>query len=119
MHNRLKEIRLKQSFKQKDVANILNVTSATYSRYESGEIQPEKNTLIKLADFFNVSLDYLFMRTNSPDILSDNDICLCDDEKILIKKYRELDSRGKKAVDDTIDREYSFVKKDLLENKIM
>lgn len=63
--NRLKEIRKRLGLKQDDVAKYLNISAATYSRYENGIHEPDIETLIKLADFFNVSIDYLLGREES------------------------------------------------------
>ncbi len=58
--NRLKELRLNNNLLQKDMAKILNISEISYTHYE-GEyyIMPLKY-LIKIANYFNVSLDYLF-----------------------------------------------------------
>ena len=46
----------------------LNTNQNTISRYETGEREPGINELIKIADYFNVSIDYLLERTNNPNI---------------------------------------------------
>lgn len=46
----------------------LNTNQNTISRYETGEREPVINELIKIADYFNVSVDYLLERTNNPNI---------------------------------------------------
>ena len=58
--NRLKELRLENNLLQKDMANILGISEISYTHYE-GEyyIMPLKY-LIKICDYFNISLDYLF-----------------------------------------------------------
>lgn len=62
--DRLREIREDKDLLQKDIAKILNVSQQTYSRYESGEISIDKNSLIILADYYNTSVDYLLCRTD-------------------------------------------------------
>lgn len=59
----LAELRKERGCLQKEVAAYLNMTVATISNYEKGVHSPDLNTLIKLADFFNVSTDYLLQRT--------------------------------------------------------
>lgn len=59
----LKELREDKGLSQTDLANILNVTRQTISGYETGVIEPPLSTLIKLADMYNCSLDYLAGRT--------------------------------------------------------
>lgn len=56
---RLKELRLSRSLMQKDLSDFLGVERTTYVKYESGKSEPPIDNLIRLADFFGVSLDYL------------------------------------------------------------
>lgn len=65
---RLREIRKKKGLSQLKVALDLNTNQNTISRYETGEREPGLNELIKIADYFNVSIDYLLERTNNPNI---------------------------------------------------
>lgn len=62
--NRLREIREDNDLLQKDIAAILNVSQQTYSRYENGEISIDKDSLIKLATYYNTSIDYLLYLTD-------------------------------------------------------
>ncbi len=64
----LRAIREDRDIKQKDIAKILNISQNTYSQYETGVIELTAQTLVKLADFYNVSIDYLLDRTNNPKI---------------------------------------------------
>ena len=63
---RLKELRKKKGISQLRLATDLNTTQNTISRYETGEREPGINELIKIADYFNVSVDYLIGRTENP-----------------------------------------------------
>lgn len=63
----LRAIREDRDIKQKEVAEILNVSQNTYSQYETGVISLTAEVLIKLADYYNVSIDYLLDRTDNPD----------------------------------------------------
>ncbi len=65
---RLKELRKAKGISQLKLALDLNTTQNTISRYETGEREPGINELIKIADYFNVSIDYLLKRTNNPKI---------------------------------------------------
>ena len=64
----LRAIREDRDIKQKDIAKILNVSQNTYSQYETGVIALTAEILIKLSDYYNVSIDYLLDRTNNPEI---------------------------------------------------
>ena len=64
----LRGIREDRDLKQKDIAKILNVSQNTYSQYETGVISITAEVLIKLADYYNVSIDFLLDRTNNPKL---------------------------------------------------
>jgi transcriptional regulator with XRE-family HTH domain len=63
---RLKELRKKKNISQLRLATELNTTQNTISRYETGEREPGIDDLIKIADYFNISVDYLIGRTENP-----------------------------------------------------
>ena len=65
---RLKEIRKSKNISQLKLAMDLNTNQNTISRYETNEREPGINELIKIADYFNVSIDYLLERTDKPEI---------------------------------------------------
>ena len=59
---RIKELRIEKKAKQMDIADYLGVNPRAIRFYESGDREPNVDTLIKLADFFDVSVDYLIGR---------------------------------------------------------
>ena len=63
---RLKEIRKSRGISQLKLAFDLNTNQNTISRYETGEREPGIAELISLADYFNISDDYLLERTDNP-----------------------------------------------------
>ena len=65
---RLKELRTKHRISQVKLAMDLNMNQNSISRYENGEREADYETLIALADYFNVSVDYLLGRTDNPKI---------------------------------------------------
>lgn len=64
---RLKELRKQRGFTQTQVAEYLGLKLRAYQYYESGEHRPEYEKLMALADFFEVTTDYLLGRTDEPD----------------------------------------------------
>ena len=64
MEFRLKELRKQNKISQLKIALDLNMNQNTISRYENMEREADYATLIRLADYFDVSLDYLLGRTN-------------------------------------------------------
>ena len=63
----LRNIREDRDIKQKEIAAYLNVSQNTYSQYETGVISLTAEILIKLANYYNVSIDFLLDRTNNPN----------------------------------------------------
>lgn len=64
---RLKEIRKNHCISQLKLAMDLNMNQNTISRYETGDREPGIADLIKIADYFNVSIDYLVGRSDNPN----------------------------------------------------
>ncbi len=64
---RLIELKEKNNVLQKDIAKSVGLSLRSYQRYEYGERNPTSDILIKLADYFDVSLDYLVGRTDNPN----------------------------------------------------
>ena len=60
----IRDLREDNEIKQKQLADMLGVAQNTYSQYETGKIAFTDEILIKLADFYNTSVDYLLDRTN-------------------------------------------------------
>lgn len=58
----LKALRIARGLTQQQLANELNLSRVNYTRYETGASNPDYDTLIKIADYYDVSLDSLFNR---------------------------------------------------------
>lgn len=63
---RLKQLRKERNISQLKLALDLNMNQNSISRYETGEREADYRTLIMLADYFDVSIDYLLERTEDP-----------------------------------------------------
>lgn len=64
---RIRDLREDSDKKQIELAKYLNIDQSTYSDYETGKINISIEQLIKIADFYNVSLDYLVGRDDVPN----------------------------------------------------
>lgn len=64
MYQRLRVLREDQELTQKQIAEILDMSQTGYSKYETGENDVPTQVLIKLADYYNTSTDYILGRTN-------------------------------------------------------
>lgn len=60
---KLKELRQVEKLTQQQLADKLEIGRVNYTRYETGAVRPDYETLIKLADFYDISLDEFFDRT--------------------------------------------------------
>lgn len=69
--DRLKRCREEKKLSQTQVAEMLNITRQAYNHYETGNRMPTQETLVSLADLFNVSVDYLLGRTDDPNPADD------------------------------------------------
>lgn len=105
--NRLKELRLENGLLQKDVAKTIGVSPQSYGYYENEVNKPDPATLIKLANFFKVSIDYLLCRTDdfgAPMVAPMGDgERYSEEERKLIEDYRALNYSGKKLVKQTVE----------------
>ncbi len=59
MYQRIRDLREDKDLSQKQMANLLNLSQSTYSRYENGVLDVPSHVLIALAKFHKVSVDYL------------------------------------------------------------
>lgn len=68
LYPRIRDLREDNDLTQTQMSKILSCSQRVYSNYERGEIDIPTYTLIKIADFYNVSVDYLLNRTDNPRI---------------------------------------------------
>ena len=59
---KLKELRIAENLTQEQLAKNLNISRANYTRYETDKVRPDYETLIKIADYYDISLDEIFDR---------------------------------------------------------
>lgn len=59
---KLKELRKAENLTQQQLAGKLKISRVNYTRYENGSVRPDYETLIKIADFYDISLDDIFNR---------------------------------------------------------
>lgn len=91
---RLREIRNEKNITQIRLSIAAEVSQETISAYESGKALPSAETLIKIADFLDVSIDYLLERTDNPLVNSS----IKDEDNEIISIYHSLDKKQKEDV---------------------
>ncbi|MGF7431057.1 helix-turn-helix transcriptional regulator [Thermoanaerobacterium thermosaccharolyticum] len=110
---RLSQLRKEKGLTQEELAKALNMTRSSLSLYEIGKRDPDTDTLKKIADFFNVSTDYLLGQTdirNQADEITQaveddpelaefwNDLKQREDLKLLFKQTKKLSPKAIKQV---------------------
>ena len=118
---KLKELRKEHKLSMKELGKILGLSESTISLYEAGKREPDIKTLIKIADYFNVSVDVLLSRdeTNKDEILDNHSLSMfnfekmCDDldEHSLDKIHSVLYSLRRIQYNDALfakDKQYLF-----------
>ncbi|EGO5093007.1 TPA: helix-turn-helix transcriptional regulator [Enterococcus faecalis] len=65
MYYRIRNLREDADLSQEKLARLLHINQATYSRYETGDLEIPVSSLIKLAEFYSTSVDYLVNLTDS------------------------------------------------------
>lgn len=105
---RLRQLREEKQVNQLVVAQHLNITREAYSMYETGKRQMNYEALDFLAEYFNVSIDYLLGRKEDRGTFRPSEVTL-------IQKYALLDERGRLSVNAVLEHELSLVQKQ--ENK--
>ncbi len=100
MLDKLKKLRNERGISQQALADIIGVSQQSINKYENHNIEPDILTLIAIADYFDVSVDYLIGRFDNCGVLP---IKLKDKEKQLVKNYRKLNESEKICVDTLIE----------------
>lgn len=97
---RLKELRTDNDMLQSNLAEKLNLKSSAISKYEKGLTQPSIETIIKLAEIFNVTVDYL---VGASDIKNPYDVIrITSSEADLVDNFRKLTHENKIRIDERI-----------------
>lgn len=105
MPNRLKELRRSFGITQKELASSLGIAQPTLSGWETDRFQIDYDNLVKLADFFGTSIDYILGRnvieqTTIPDLYpkeepNNNKLAVRSDHEKLLGVYDSLDEQSK------------------------
>lgn len=96
--NRIKKLRNEKGYTQEKLGRILGITKTGVSYWESGQSVPNDEMLTKIADLFNVSIDYLLGRSDTPNPNDDNDIQLDDFQFALYGEVKDLTEEQKQTL---------------------
>ncbi|WP_294553385.1 helix-turn-helix transcriptional regulator [uncultured Pseudoflavonifractor sp.] len=98
---RLRVLRQSHGKTQSEIAGLLNISRSAYALYEAGKRQLSYDSLVILADYYQVSLDYLFGRTDVPELQHS----FTPEERRLLSRYRTMDGRGRETLQALADAE--------------
>ena len=101
MLKNLKYLRQCEKISQQQLADNIMVSQQSVNKYENHNIEPDIDTLIKIADYFNVSLDYLVGRTAKEEICNNFDLNTA--EMSMMKNFRKLSAEQKMCIMNLID----------------
>ena len=108
MLKNLKELREDRSVSQKQLAEAIGVSQQSINKYENHNIEPDIETLIRIADYFETSVDYLIGHSairHKIECLTTYD--LNAQESNIVKKFRKLSNKQKACIATVIDSYYA------------
>ena len=108
---RLKELRTKRGYSQSELAEKLHVSKSTISMIEAGARQPSVEVLELIADFFNVSLDYLKGKEDGSSYYLDPDVAELAQELYARPEIRVLFDASRKASKEDIEQVAAILEK--------
>lgn len=104
MVKNLKLLRQNKGISQKALADIISVSQQSINKYENHNVEPDIDTLIRLANYFNTSVDYLVGNTDIDHKLESVTFHhLNIDEEKLIARYRSLKKEEQLSIEMIID----------------
>ena len=98
--NRIKELRLNAGLKQIDFCKILGVSQSTLSGYENNVSEPDINTILKIASYFDVTVDYLLGNSDKKNASTPNEADTYTMDSELEQLFEKLSEDGKQTIID-------------------
>ena len=110
LHERIKFIRLKYDFKQEDIAQILNISRVTYTKYETGDRTIPTEVIIVLAKTYSLTTDFILGISAKPEHVDYGDFLIGLSDKAMQNLYFifEKSQNAFKALHKILESEYSF-----------
>lgn len=103
---RLRALREEKNITQEELGRILGTSHVTIGRYENGERIPKLDILIDLANYFDVSLDYLLFRSDKKEVYSSkdksNNLTILNTNLHIVEDFNKLNEEGKKEAEKRV-----------------
>ncbi len=104
MVKNLKLLRQTAGVSQQKIADVVMVSQQSINKYENHNVEPDIETLIKIADFFDVSVDYLVGRNDIKEVAGELNLSdLSEQDRVLVKKFGMLTDKQKECVMNVIE----------------
>ncbi len=96
----LKELRIERNLSQADLAKVIGTSQKNISRWENGENDPSAYFVIKVADFFQVTTDYLLGLNDHFELskMQEEKVAVTPEERKILNAYRELTPSNKELI---------------------
>ena len=105
MLKNLKLLRAEKNISQQQLADVVGVSQQSINKYENHSVEPDIDTLIRISDFFSVSVDFLIGRTDVRIIPSNmTEYSLTNKEKDVIDGYRNANQKDREIIDFITNR---------------
>ena len=102
MVKNLRKLRLMKGVSQKKLAEYLNISQPSINKYENKDIEPDIEVLIKLADYFDTSVDYLIGHTEYMTQPVMQVYALLENEQQLLMQFRRLNEDEKSCIENML-----------------
>ncbi|MCI8781590.1 MAG: helix-turn-helix transcriptional regulator [Lachnospiraceae bacterium] len=112
MVKNLRKLRLSRGISQQQLADVLGTSQQSVNKYENHSVEPDISALIKLADFFETTIDYLVGHISLPEQDIKEEMELTKEETKLILEYRHLSKDEKESI-QLVLKNYLKIKKAL------
>lgn len=99
---RIRELRLENGISQKELAEKFSMSQGNLCDWEKGRSEPDVSSLVALADFFGVSVDYLVGRTDVQSPVDEDDK-LINEKRLLVEKIKRADEKTLRVLTSVAD----------------
>lgn len=104
MIKNLKQLRIEKGISQQQLAEVIGVSQQSINKYENHGVEPDIETLIKISDYFNTSVDYLIGHTQISRVIEETSAFdLNQKEAQVIQRFRSVNHKQKDCVLNILD----------------
>lgn len=101
---RIRDLRKQKKMSQSELAKIIGVTQTTITAWETGKAEPSSSAVANLADYFNVTTDYLLGRPEEKKEKDSNSVDLADMDALLTYQGKQIPDQDRELINDLLKR---------------